>query len=148
MRRITIKLRLYATAIGIVAILFVIGIIANFYIYDVISNLDSMSVAKDINYAELRLRNIEKDFVNIETKNIDFYKTKKSKLHENFTSTIDNALLKIEILQSESIIKEQNMDTEMFKLRNDFIIYRNNFERLIELSLGKPQPLLKPIQIA
>lgn len=148
MRRITIKLRLYATAIGIVAILFIIGIIANFYIYDVISNFDSMSLVKDVNYTELKLRNLEKDFINIETKNVDFDKTKKSKLYENFTTTIDDALLKIEILQSESIIKEQNMDTEMFKLRNDFMTYRNNFERLIELSLGKPQPLLKPIQIA
>lgn len=137
MRRITIKLRLYATAIGIVAILFIIGIIANFYIYDVISNLDSMSVAKDINYAELRLRNLEKDFVNIETKNPDFYKTKRSNLHENFTTTIDNALFKIEILQTENIIKEQNMATEMFRLRNDFLTYRNNFDRLVELTLEK-----------
>lgn len=137
MRRITIKSRLYATAIGIFIILFVIGLVANFYIHNALKHFDAMSLIKDINYSELQLRKLEKDFINLETKNIDFYKNQRSTYQDNFNDLIQEVTNSIDQLKLEKIIKNNGLTLNLSKLNQLFTNYQKSFGKMLSISLEK-----------
>ncbi len=137
MQRITIKSRLYFTAIGILIILIAIGLIANYYIHNALSNFDSMALIKDINYSELQLRKLEKDFINLETKNNEFYKNQHSSYQDKFASLIEEVQQTITALEKERIIRENELNFALSKVEGHFNTYQNNFELLVEIVLEK-----------
>lgn len=137
MRRITIKSRLYATAIGIFIILIAIGLIANYYIHNALANFDSMALIKDVNYSELQLRKLEKDFINLETKNPDFYKNQRSRYQDEFAKLIEGVDSTLNILKTERIIEENELNLELTKLQNLFDAYHKKFSTLTEIILDK-----------
>ncbi len=137
MRRITIKSRLYATAVGIFIILIAIGLIANYYIHNALSNFDSMALIKDVNYSELQLRKLEKDFINLETKNPDFYKNNHSRYQDEFTQLITSVDNSINQLKDENIIAENEMRQQLSRLQTQFEAYHNKFSELAAIILEK-----------
>lgn len=137
MRRITIKSRLYATAIGIFVILFVIGLVANFYIHNALKHFEAMSLIKDINYSELQLRKLEKDFINLETKNIEFYKNQRTTYQDEFNDLIQEVTNSIEQLKTEKIIKNNGLALNLSKLNQQFMNYHASFEHMVEITLEK-----------
>ncbi|HKK57960.1 MAG TPA: HAMP domain-containing protein [Salinivirga sp.] len=137
MRRITIKTRLYATAIGIFIILFAIGLIANYYIHNALSNFDSMALIKDINYGELQLRKLEKDFINLETKKASFYKNQHSSYQDKFAYLIEDVQHTIGALKKEHIIKSNKLHIELSNTEDKFSSYHKKFESLVEIILSK-----------
>jgi methyl-accepting chemotaxis protein len=137
MKRITIKSRLYATAIGIFVILFVIGLVANYYIHNALKHFDAMSLIKDINYSELQLRKLEKDFINLETKNIEFHKNQRSSYQDQFSAIIQEVSNSIDELKKEKIIENNSLTLDLSELNQLFRNYHIAFESLVKISLEK-----------
>jgi PAS domain-containing protein/HAMP domain-containing protein len=137
MRRVTIKSRLYATAIGIFVLLFVIGIVANHYIHNALKHFDAMSLIKDINYSELQLRKLEKDFINLETKNENFYKNRRTDYQDRFNEIIIDVTNSISKLNREQIILNNRLNSNLSELNSFFLIYQESFRNMVEITLNK-----------
>lgn len=134
---ISIKNRLYLSSAGILVIMIVFGLITHVFVNQFSQNYKILSTIKDMTSADLRMRNIEKDFLLKETINPEFYETGVSQyvmefedLHTEVSSIITN-------LENNTLVYDLNLKDSIHNIKLLMNKYRYDFVRLKELTKTK-----------
>lgn len=135
--KVTIKFRLYATAISIFVLLVVIGLITNFYVRNAFTYNSYLQITLEISHMELQLRKAEKDFLLYEAINSDFFETKESIYIDQFGDLQKQIQKKIENLRKKSFVRKLELDTDLQKLNESFTEYQVTFNKLTEVIMRK-----------
>jgi PAS domain-containing protein/HAMP domain-containing protein len=133
----TIKLRLTSTAIGIALILVAIGIITNHYLSETFDYYTILNKVDQVNSNELKLRKTEKNFLLKETINPEFYTKQETDHMDAFNENIEGIQTNLKDLEKSKIAQKLALENKINDIRKDFRDYRENFKKLIELTLEK-----------
>ncbi|MEN9443335.1 MAG: hypothetical protein RIS47_225, partial [Bacteroidota bacterium] len=125
--RITIKLRLHGTAVGVFVILLIIGLSIGYYIQKSLHYNQILQSMQLLRYEQVAIQKSEAEFLLTECNRAGFYQEMKSEL-------LDSIYLKIQLIQkqilqlhNDEIIRGLGFEIQLNSLSNGFA----NFDSLI-----------------
>jgi len=129
--KLTIRIALTLTAIGIFIILAIIGVITEVYVQNAFRYNKALNLMIEISHIELELRKAEKDFILRETSNPEFFETGESKFVDVFSAKIENIMSDIKIIQEYKFISNLGLDKDFNLLESQFKNYNEHFYKLV-----------------
>ncbi len=133
MKSISIQSRLIATAVGIALILVALGIAVQYYMNNSFGYYNMLTNVKNLLNNELSMRKVEKEFLQQETINPDFFLTGRSHLVSKFDSLYQEVNSTIRELQSNNIKGNSLYINELNDIQSNFQSYHNDFLDLVAL---------------
>lgn len=128
---LSIKQRLYGTAIVITVLLLFIGIFTKLSLETTFSNHNLLNETKNLLISELSMRKAEKDFLALETINDRFYSMGESKHVQNYKQEYLNAISILRKLKKDESIKELDLTDNVKQLEFHFKNYYQAFNDLV-----------------
>lgn len=135
--KFTIKNRLNITALGVLLLLIVLGIITSVYVKKVGENYEVIALVDAITKNQLKLRKAEKDFIQNDLDNINFYESNKSIFITDFDSIFGTVNEQITLLESYHTIEKIINEVDITELKKRFADYNDQFQSLISVAHEK-----------
>ena len=137
LKNLTIRRLLVLGAAFITTILIFIAFLTNFFIANSFDEFKLISRLDFIAKTELEIRKAEKDFLNEETINPDFFISQKSKYLETIHKKLSLINEELELLKENKHIKKLKLEHKITIIQNEFLAYNESLEFLKTTVLKK-----------